>query len=422
MKKIVLLVLGLFFFSCSNDDNTESSSPINLTDNVEIYEADLLENSLVLAIENGGNTSYLLNKQGQRVYQWDFDTRLGNDLELLPDGKLIGMFKVFGPEINFGGAGGTVKILNSNSGVDWQYTYHSEDYIAHHDVEMLPNGNVLFISWERVSESIAQQNGANVTNDIFPESLIEIDPSSNQIVWRWNSFDHIIQDLDANKPNYGNINDNPNRIDINYNSAISNGDIMHANGIDYDEAKDVIYLSVNFYSEIWVIDHSTTTTEAASSSGGNYNKGGDLIYRFGNPEAYNNIGNRLFYNNHFPNLIEKEVPGKDNMLVYVNKDNGMEQSAVYELDLPETFNLLPNTNNEPNIVWEFTDPAMYSRIISGAVRLKNGNTLICDGSYGFWEITQDGLVAWKYNSQNINMWRCYNYYLNDSELSNLDLQ
>ena len=38
---------------------------------------------------------------------------------------------------------------------------------------------------------------------------------------------------------------------------------MHANGIDYDSDKDIIYVSVNAYSEIWVIDHSTTITEAA---------------------------------------------------------------------------------------------------------------------------------------------------------------
>ena len=422
MKRTVLLFLILCFLNCSNDDNPNSINQVNLTENIEVYEEGLIENSLVLAIENGGNTSYLLNKQGQRIYQWYFDTNLGNDLEILPDGRLLGMFKVLNPEIDFGGGGGTIKILSPNSGVEWQYTYHSENFIAHHDAEMLPNGNILFISWERISASEAQQQGANVTNDIFPESLIEVDPSTNQIVWRWNSFDHIIQDVDANKPNFGNINENPNRININYNSDINNGDIMHANGIDYDETKDVIYLSVNFYSEIWVIDHSTTTTEAASNTGGNYNKGGDLLYRFGNPEAYDNIGNRLFYNNHFPNLIEKDVPGKDNMLVFVNKDNGLEQSAVYELDLPDTFNLLPNNNNEPQIIWQFTDPNMYSRIISGAVRLKNGNTLICDGGYGLWEITSDGEIAWKYNSLNTKLWRAYNYSFDDSAISNLNLE
>ncbi|WCO02167.1 aryl-sulfate sulfotransferase [Psychroserpens ponticola] len=422
MKKIVLFVFIFSFISCNNDDDSETINQLHLSENIEVYEENLIENSLVLAIENGGNTSYLLNKQGQRLHQWDFDTNLGNDLELLPDGNLIGMFKVFGPDISFGGSGGTIKILNSNSGVEWQYTYASNNYIAHHDVELLPNGNVLFIAWERVYGLVAQTNGVNVADDIFPETLVEVNPTTNQIVWKWNSFDHIIQDFDANDLNFGSINENPQRIDINYNSSANGGDIMHANGIDYDETNDIIYLSVNNYSEIWVIDHSTTTIEAASNTGGNYNKGGDLVYRFGNPEAYNSIGNRLFYNNHFPNLIEKDVPGKDNMLVFVNKDNNLEQSAVYELELPVPFNLLPNTNNEPNIVWEFTDPTMYSRIISGAVRLKNGNTLICDGAYGFWEITQDGVIAWKYNSQNTNMWRGYNYYQDDNALSFLDLQ
>lgn len=421
MKKIGFFLFILCFYNCNEDDNLESTNEPNLSLNIEVYEANLLENSLVLAVENGGNTSYLLNKQGHRVHQWDFDTRLGNDLEILPDGKLIGMFKVFGPDINFGGAGGTIKILNSNSGVDWQYTYATNNYIAHHDVELLPNGNILFIAWERVSSFTAQSNGVNTTSDIFPETLVEVNPTTNQIVWKWNSFDHIVQDFNTNNLNYGIVNENPQLIDINYNGSANGGDIMHANGIDYDETNDIIYLSVNNYSEIWVIDHSTTTTEAASNSGGNYNKGGDLIYRFGNPEAYNNIGNRLFYNNHFPNLIEKNVPGKDNMLVFVNSYNQLEQSAVFELDLPETFNLLPNTNNEPDIVWEFTEPTMYSRIISGAVRLKNGNTLICEGSYGFWEITEDGTIAWKYNSQNTNIWRGYNYNLDDVELTFLDL-
>lgn len=421
MKKAIPLFLLLFVFNCSNDNNSDTDEPVILSENVEVYEEDLIDhNSLVLTIENAGNSSYILNKQGERLYQWDFDTQLGNDLELLPDGRLIGMFKTGNPEINFGGFGGVIKILNSSSGVEWQYTYATDNYIAHHDVELLPNGNVLFIAWERVSAAGAQANGVNVTEDIFPETLVEVNPATNEIVWKWNSFDHIVQDFNNGILNYGVINENPNLIDINYNSDANGGDIMHANGIDYDEANDLIYLSVNFYSEIWVIDHSTTTAEAASSSGGNYNNGGDLVYRFGNPEAYNNVGTRLFYNNHFPNLIEKDVPGKDNMLVFVNHYNDMEQSIVYELEFPETFNLSPNTNNEPTVVWEFTDPNMYSRIISGAVRLENGNTLICDGNYGLWEVTQNGDIVWKYNSQNVKLWRCYNYNLDDSAINNLN--
>jgi len=61
---------------------------------------------------------------------------------------------------------------------------------------------------------------------------------------------------------------------------------MHANGIFYDPATDLIYMSVNFYSEVWVIDHSTTTAEAAGNQGGQFNRGGDLVYRFGNPSLF----------------------------------------------------------------------------------------------------------------------------------------
>ena len=49
---------------------------------------------------------------------------------------------------------------------------------------------------------------------------------------------------------------------------------------------DQIVLSNHNLSEIWIIDHSTTTLEAASHSGGNSGKGGDLLYRWGNPQAY----------------------------------------------------------------------------------------------------------------------------------------
>ncbi|WP_369992595.1 arylsulfotransferase family protein [Winogradskyella sp.] len=419
MKNLFFLFLvAITILSCNNDDD-QSNTPVILSDNVEAYDGDLIENSYVLAIENGGTKSYLLNKEGFKVNEWNFEDNLGNDLEILPNGKLLGIFKSENPEIVFGGYGGILKILNSDGSTAWEFPYSSPNFIAHHDVEILPNGNILFIAWERITSTEAAQVGVDTeTTDIFPEALIEINPTTNQIVWEWHSFDHIIQDKFSNLPNYGNISDNPQLIDINY-DTVDNGDIMHANGIDYDEEKDVIYLSVNYYHEIWVIDHSTTTLEAATSSGGNYNKGGNLLYRFGNPQAYKNTqGQRIFFNNHFPNLLEGNEPGAGNLLVYVN---GMDQSTVMELDMPGSFSLLPNVNNEPNIIWSFTDPDLYFGRISGAVRLQNGNTLIAEGDYGFWEVTPDLEVVWKYNGQGIRFWRCYGYLPDEESITNLDI-
>lgn len=410
-------------FNCQNDDDITDEIIIpdpTLTDNVEVYNGSLIDNSYTLAVENGGTKSYLLDKAGNEIKEWLFDDNLGNDLELLPEGKLLGIFKSDNATITFGGYGGVVKIINPDGSIDWEYEYSSENYMSHHDTELLPNGNVLFIVWEKIDTMVALANGVPTTVPIYPETLIEVNPSNNEIVWQWRSFDHIVQDLDNTLLNFGSVSDNPQLIDINY-DIVDNGDVMHANGIDYDQDKDVIYLSVNFYNEIWVIDHSTTTEQASGNNGGNYNKGGNLLYRFGNPSAYDNTeGTRLFYSNHFPNFLENNEPGGGNILVYNNGTNNS-QSIVYELDMPDNFNLIPNTDNEPSIVWSFTDPDLFHGRISGAVRLKNGNTLIAEGDYGFWEVTNDGTIVWKYNGLGRIFWRCYNYNFDDQEILDLNL-
>lgn len=430
-KHLFTLLFCVLCLNCQNDDDNSTLDDIQdpvLTDNVEVYNSDLFENSYTLAVENAGTKSYLLDKTGNKVKEWVFDANLGNDLELLPDGKLIGIFKSDNPGISFGGFGGIVKIIDQDGSIDWEYEYSTENFIAHHDVEQLPNGNILLLVWEKIDTPEAQNNGVITDIPIYPEKLIEINPTNNEIVWQWRSFDHIVQDQNStNIATFGDASEKPQRIDINYNldsigANVIDGDIMHANGIDYDSTKDVIYLSVNFYSEIWVIDHSTTTAQAAASSGGNYDKGGDLLYRFGNPSAYKNTaGLRLFYNNHFPNLLEGNEPGSGNILVYNNGINNS-QSIVYELDIPDNFGLTPNSDNEPNIVWSFADPDLFFRRISGAVRLNNGNTLIAEGDYGFWEVTPDGEIAWKYNGLGINFWRCYGYNLDDQEILDLNLE
>jgi hypothetical protein len=195
---------------------------------------------------------------------------------------------------------------------------------------------------------------------------------------------------------------------------------MHANGIGYDEVNDVIYLSVNFYHEVWAIDHSTSTEEAATSSGGNYGKGGDLLYRFGNPSAYDNPeGERLFHNNHFPNVLSGADAG--NMLIFTN-GNGLEptQSTVYELKLPDNLSLTAEADNEPEIVWSFTDPDLYSDKVSGAVKLPNNNRLIAEGDFGVWEVTYEGEVVWKYSTPGF-YWRAYHFEKEAPEIIALNL-
>tara|TARA_R110002050_G_scaffold18755_7_gene54447 strand:+ start:6716 stop:8011 length:1296 start_codon:yes stop_codon:yes gene_type:complete len=384
---------------------------------VEFLNQEKVDNNYILVNDAGANRVYLMDKNSTIVYEWTLTKGIGNDVVLLPDGNLLAILQADDPSIEFGGQGGIIQIINKDGDILWNFEHSTADYITHHDVELLPNGNVLTMVWEKMPLQDAVDSGSKVAIDLYPEAIIEIDPNTNEIVWEWHAKDHLIQDYDLNKANYGVIAENPQKIDLNY---VSNdkGDIMHANGLSYDTAKDVIYLSVNFYSEVWVIDHSSSKEQAATSSGGNYNKGGDIIYRFGNPEAYGNIGTRLFRNNHFPNILKGSNLGK--MLIFTNGAELL-QSTVYELVLPSTFNLQAGVDNEPEVSWSFTDPDLYSPKVSGAVDLPNGNRLITEGDFGLWEVSDSGEVLWKFEGNGF-YWRAYHYTKNAPEIIALELK
>jgi hypothetical protein len=429
---IYYIYFALTFLSCSKEMNKEqtpttepkldqdrieddSSSDLDsLT--VKFFNVNRLDNNYVLINDAGNNRVFIINKNGKILHEWKLQGRLGNDAFLLPNGKLLANLEAENPLIKFGGFGGKLQVIDKDNVILWDFNHSSENFISHHDAKMLPNGNILFIAWTKKHAEQSVQAGYKQNIPLFPESILEISPISNQIVWRWNSWDHLIQDVDSTKSNYGDIKMNPHRININY-VQMDNGDIMHANGIDYDEVNDLIYLSVNFYSEIWVIDHSTTTSEASTGVGGNYNYGGDLVYRFGNPQAYNNIGPRHFFNNHHPNLLSGNKTG--NILVYSNgKEQG--QSTVYELKLPNSLNLEIDQNNEPLIEWSYTNSELFSPKVSGAVELPNGNRLITEGDFGLWEVTEEGELVWQYSYPGF-FWRSYHYSKDAPEIKYLGL-
>src|SRR6185436_19708801 len=107
------------------------------------------------------------------------------------------------------------------------------------------------------------------------------------VVWEWHLWDHLVQDFDATKDNYAPVGSHPELVDVNFTGGgMAGADWTHVNAIAYHEGFDQLVLSAHNQSEVWVIDHSTTTAEAASHSGGRSGRGGDLLYRWGNPEAY----------------------------------------------------------------------------------------------------------------------------------------
>ncbi|ALJ03915.1 hypothetical protein APS56_01560 [Pseudalgibacter alginicilyticus] len=387
------LFLTIVFTACNSDDT-------NITeDDSIIYDDD----TYFLVADQQNNEAHLINYEGEELFNWDLNGALGNDINLLSDGSLIVCLKANNASFTYGGYGGIFKKINADQSIDWEITYSTDDYTAHHDVEYLSNGNIIFPVWSELSITEAREEGFAANYNLNPESIIEMNPLTQEIVWEWHSMDHIIQDYDNTKNNYGVVADNPNKIDVNYNYQTRNdGDIMHINGLTLDEDNDLLYLTVNNYSEVWVLDHSTTTLEASGNTGGNYGLGGDLIYRFGNPETYDNVGDSTLNNVHYPNLLET-----GNMLVYANSVY-TNQSEVVEYELTPPYQLIAGQDNEPNVVWSFTNSNLYSSGLSSAVRMDNGNTLIAEGRDGtLWEVTPEGDIEWLYKTQYATIWRTY---------------
>ena len=404
-------------------DENESDSPLNgselLVNKSELSEHD----AYLLFAGNGGTDILLMDKELNIIHYWNTSSRLGNDFQLMPNGDLLGLFKAKGNEnredICFGGCGGSIQILDKNGTIIWQFDdFATDKRMLHHDVELLPNGNILALSWEFLSRSDAKSLGIDTNTDLYYESIFEINWTTNDVVWEWHSIDHMVQDNDPSKPNYGNISESYHRIDFNYYldcCGSDNGDIMHANGFDYDAERNLIYLSVNFYNEVWVIDHSTNTSQAADSSGGFYDLGGDLVYRFGNPAAHASNGTVLFNKNHHPNLIKDEqINGFGNIIIFSNSGGGENQSIIYELALPT--DEYGSTQSAPEVVWSYTNESLYSRIVSGAVRGKGNTTYIAEGDFGIWEVTPDGQVAWQFSYGEEKVWRTYVHYADDPEI------
>ncbi len=356
-------------------------------------------------------TTYLIDNEGRQVHTWQSGN--GMTTYLMDDGSIMrAVFLGGNPRFDQSGGTGRVERIDWDGTLVWEFNYSTEDYRLHHDIEVLPNGNVLMFAWEHKTSSEAIAAGRNPSRlpdgELWPEHIIEVEPtgaSGGNIVWEWHVWDHLIQDFDATKDNFGVVADHPELIDINFGSA--GEDWQHANGIDYNADLDQIIFSLRSFNEFWVIDHSTTTAEAAGHTGGNAGKGGDILYRWGNPQAYDRgtAADRKLFLQHDAQWIEPGLPGAGNILIFNNGNGrpGGDASSVDEIVPPVdafgNYLLSPgDAYGPPALTWTYIGPPVfYAAFVSGAVRLPNGNTLIADGPQGIvFEVTPAGHTVWRY--------------------------
>jgi hypothetical protein len=400
--------------------------------------------------------THLIDMQGQIVHTWASHYTAGQAAYLLENGHLLRAAQLPRDERLFGGpqAGGRVQEFTWDGTLVWDFKLHDATRIPHHDLARLPNGNVLLIVWEiKTAEELvaAGRSRESVDGPWLVDSILEIRPTgrtTGEVVWEWHVWDHLIQDRDPSRANYGDVAAHPERIDINFGETLLSevtrartppdqearrkarlntlksigylgapaaqgrpavmADWTHINAVAYDPDLDRILLTVRAFSEFWIIDHSTTSAEAKGHTGGRSQRGGDLLYRWGNPQAYRagTAEDQQLFAPHAASWIPRGYPGAGHVLVFNNGVGrpGAEYSSVDEIVLPDApgghYARTPGSAYGPaRPVWSYTAPNKMdfaAPLLSSAQRLPNGDTLICQGVSGtVFEVTREKKVVWK---------------------------
>ncbi|WP_299900908.1 aryl-sulfate sulfotransferase [uncultured Aquimarina sp.] len=408
--KILFIICFLLITSTAHSQNTLGAT-LN-TDNSFIGYTLLSPNSPLLP-----SKTFLINNCGEIVNEWSSNYKAWGVDYITNNGDLYSAHVDNKSTLNIRGNTGRIEKKDWNNNLIWGYTFSDTDFSFHHDYLPLPNGNIILVVAYRKTEQEAIAIGRDPSTldegELYDERIIEIKPIGNddiEIVWEWRLWDHLIQDFDSSKSNFGTISDHPELLDVNFTgNSNSDADWLHISSIDYNNQLDQILFSSPRLSEFYVIDHSTTTAEAATSSGGNSGKGGDILYRWGNPQIYDRGGNddQKLYGQHTVHWIPTGLQDEGKFMLF-NNGSGRDFSSVDIINPPvdqngnyTITNATPFLPSEPD--WSYSNESnpidFFSPLISSAYRLENGNILITEGTKSkIFEINAQKEIVWEYIS------------------------
>ncbi|MDG1333026.1 MAG: aryl-sulfate sulfotransferase [Crocinitomicaceae bacterium] len=367
-----------------------------------VYAGGGISEGYTLFSPEQNNEVYLIDNCGEVINSWTFSENPGLTCYLLENGTLL--------------RAGTdsLEIRSWDNTLIWSYELTSPNENQHHDIEPLPNGNIFVISTDKYSSSemVALGRNPSITNNNFRlEKIIEIEPvGMNQanVVWEWKFIDHLIQDADSTKPNYGVIADHPELLDINYDNGHT-GDWVHLNGIDYNDQLDQIIISARHLGEIYIIDHSTTALEAAVHAGGVSNRGGDFLWRWGNNSVYQQgtINDQLLFEQHDAKWVLEGYPNEGKISLFNNGGDGTNSFSSIHLIEPEivgnSYGMASNQFLPMTYDWSWNGTLLgvplFANKKCGVQSLQNGNFMITQTQLGqAYEINSLGELVWSYKN------------------------
>lgn len=380
-------------------------------------------NGYMLFAPQNGTTATLYDTSFATYHTWSGLSSIGYSAHVEPGGELVTTAKSTSKPSGAPGGPicGRIQKHDYAGALTWDYTVSGTDFVSHHDICPMPNGNVLAICYERKTATEVSAAGASSSIQMWPDMILEIKPTgatTGTVVWEWHAWDHLMQNVDATKANYvSSLVNNPQLLNINYKQT---SDWMHMNGVDYNPILDQIAFSSHNLNEWYIIDHSTTTAEAASHTGGNSGKGGDILYRWGNPAAYGATGTQILNVTHDAHWIPEGSPNAGRLAGYNNNGVSSSQSAADQIDVPingYTYTITtgqaygPSTYTHRNTI-----SGMWSSNMGSTQQLPNGNELVCEATAGtIWEFNANGTKIMQHTFSG-NLAQCHKYdecYLNN---------
>jgi outer membrane protein assembly factor BamB len=298
---------------------------------------------------NGGDTVYLIDMTGEVVHTWRMPYPPGLSGCLTDRGTLLYNGKVLEEPRRFLSAqpwkAGVILEVGWDGRVLWEVRHPDH----HHDGILLRNGNVLLLCIARLPDDIAArvqggQPGSEHEGAIYGDYLVEM-ARDGAVVWEWRSWEHLDPEVD--------------RI-----TAVQ--DLRH----EWTHGNAVIELPDG--NLIASFRNISTLVEIDRTSG-------DIVWKLGAPPLAQQ---------HAPALLEN-----GNLLIF---DNG-----THRLDHPVPHSRVIEVDRATQeVVWSYQEHYpfdFFSPYISNAQRLPNGNTLICEGSFGrLFEVTPAYEVVWEY--------------------------
>jgi len=364
---------------------------------------------------------YLVDNCGEKINEWIFSEPPALTCYLLDNGTLLRA------------GSDSLEIRDWDNNLLWSYPTTANGIRQHHDIHPLPNGNILCLVRDiylKAEIIAAGRDPSNLLPKFWLDKLIEISPVGTHeahIVWEWKFFDHLIQDFDSTKLNYGVVKDHPELLDLNFQNNYPQ-DYTHVNAVCFNAALDQIIITSRHLSELYIIDHSTTTLEAAGHSGGNSGMGGDFLWRWGNPQVYREgrAHDQKTFQPHDAKWVEPGYLDEGKISVFNNEGDGTGTFSSVHLITPSFENGAYRKENNVfaplDFEWTWSGSILGEVVFeenkSGAHSMPNGNFIITQTSLGqISEVTKNWEHLWTYKSP-VGWNRVYTQYSHIYESDN----